>query len=76
MERPTVGGVLPDLANYGTAIMSNASARRVNAQRHSGYVPYQGTRNKQITMTNFGDVLSTVTPIDSSSMRFNWQAFN
>jgi hypothetical protein len=76
MERPTVNGSLPDLANYGSAIMSSASARRVNAARHQGYVAYQGARNKQITMVNGADILSTVTPIDAYSMRFNWQRFN
>ena len=76
MERPTVGNSLPDLANYGSAIMSSASARKANAKRHQGYIAYQGARNKQITMVNGADVLSTVTPIDANSMRFNWQRFN
>jgi len=76
MERPTVGGSLPDLANYGSAIISSASARKANAARHQGYIAYQGARNKQITMVNGADILSTVTPIDANSMRFNWQRFN
>jgi hypothetical protein len=76
MERPTVGGSLPDLANYGSAVMYNASARRVNSPRHQGYVPYLGGNNKQDTMVNGADTLSTVTAIDSSSMRFDWKAFN
>jgi hypothetical protein len=76
MERPTVGGSLPDLANYGSAVMYNASARRVNSARHQGYVPYLGGNNKQDTMVNGADTLSTVTAIDSSSMRFDWKAFN
>ena len=76
MERPTVGGSLPDLANYGSAVMYNASARKVNSPRYKGYVPYLGVRNKQETMVNGADTLSTVTAIDSSSMRFDWKAFN
>jgi hypothetical protein len=76
MERPTVGGGLPDLANYGSAVMYNASARKVNSPRHQGYVPYLGARNKQETMVNGADTLSTVTAIDSNSMRFDWKAFN
>src|SRR6202171_2354850 len=59
MERPTVGGSLPDLANYGSAVMYNASARRVNSARHQGYVPYLGGNNKQDTMGKGADTLST-----------------
>jgi hypothetical protein len=76
MERPTVGGGLPDLADYGRATMFNAYARRAGAARHGGYVPYQGANNNQITMFNGGDTLSTVTPIDTYSMRFDWRAFH
>lgn len=76
MERPTVGGSLPDLADYRSAVMSSASARKANAARHEGYVAYQGARNKQISMVNGADILSTVTPIDANSMRFNWLRFN
>ena len=39
MERPTVGGSLPDLANYDSAVMYNASARKANSPRNHGYVP-------------------------------------
>jgi hypothetical protein len=76
MERPTVGGSLPDLANYGSAVMYNASARKVNSPRYQGYVPYLGARNKQTSMVNGADTLSTVTAIDSNAMRFDWKAFN
>lgn len=72
MERPTVDGSLPDLANYGSAIVSSAHARKTGG----GYIDYQGARNKQITMVNGTDILSTVTPIDAHSMRFDWQRFN
>ena len=36
MERPTVGGSLPDLANYDSAVMYNASARKANSPRNHG----------------------------------------
>ncbi|MDQ6916584.1 MAG: G1 family endopeptidase [Pseudomonadota bacterium] len=76
MERPTVGGALPDLANYGSSLMYNASARKANSPRYQGYVPYLGGNNKQDTMVNSAaGTLSTVTAIDSSSMRFDWKAF-
>jgi hypothetical protein len=74
MERPTVGGILPDLANYGSAVMYNASARKANSPRYKGYVPYLGGNSKQDTMVNGVDTLSTVTAIDASSMRFDWRA--
>jgi hypothetical protein len=76
MERPLFPSGLPDLANYGSAFMFNASARKANAGRHSGYIAYQGARNKQITMINGSDTLSRVTPIDAHMMRFDWVAFN
>jgi hypothetical protein len=76
MERPTVGGVLPDLANYGTTTMSNAWAKSVNSAGAQTYRAYQGARNKQISMTNGSNTLSTVAPITTSSMQFTWQRFS
>jgi hypothetical protein len=76
MERPTVSGSLPDLANYGSAVMYNASARKANSPRYQGFMPYLGGHNKQDTMVNGVDTLSTVTAIDSNSMRFDWKASN
>lgn len=87
MERPTINvpasGIfgpstrLPDLANYGSAVMFDAYARKANSARHQGYVPYVG-RNRQVTMTDLAGVntLSTVTPIDSYTMRFDWKGFS
>ena len=71
-----VGGSLPDLADYGSATMLNAYARKANSPRGTGYIPYQGARSRQITMFNASDTLSTVTPIDTYSMQFNWEAFH
>ncbi len=76
MERPTVGGSLPDLANYDSAVMYNASARKANSPRYHGFVPYLSSDSVQDTMVNGDDTLSTVTAIDASSMRFEWRAFS
>ena len=77
MERPTVGNSLPDLADYRSAVMSSASARKANAARHEGYVAYQGARNKQISMVNGSRHHLLMTPIDgTNSMLFNWLRFN
>lgn len=76
MERPTVGGAFPDLANFGSSVMYNASARKAGSARYQGYVPYLGANNKQATMVNGGNTLATVTAIDSGSMRFDWKRFN
>jgi hypothetical protein len=67
---------LSDLADYGSAVMSEAYARLTNSARGRGYVPYYNFRDKQITMTNGSTVLSTVTSLDSYSMRFDWHAFS
>jgi hypothetical protein len=76
MERPKVGGSLPSLADYGSATIYYAEARRINSARHQGYVNYL-TGNTQVdTMTDSaGTILSTVTAVDSQSMRFDWKAF-
>lgn len=76
MERPSLGTALTDLADYTSARMFNAYARKANSPRHRGYVPYQGANNLQITMVNGATTLSTVTAIDTYSMRFDWQHFH
>jgi peptidase A4-like protein len=76
MERPSLGTALTDLADYASARMFNAYARKANSSRGRGYVPYQGANNLQITMINGATTLSTVTPIDTYSMRFDWQHFH
>jgi hypothetical protein len=88
MERPTVqvrpaSGIfgpqyaISDLADYGSAVMSEAYARKANSARGQGYAGYLGSRIKQITMIDEGNkVLSTVTPLDGESMRFDWKAFS
>lgn len=76
MERPSLGTALTDLADYASARMFNAYARKANSPPQRGYVPYQGANNLQITMINGATTLSTVTPIDTDSMRFQWQHFH
>jgi Peptidase A4 family len=78
MERPTVNGAYSDLANYGSTTMYNVVARRINSARHQGYIGFQTGATQNDTMVNLAgtEVLSTVTPIDSASMRFDWQAFS
>jgi hypothetical protein len=77
MERPTLaGGTLPNLANYGSVVLYDASARRANSGRNEPYIgettlQFTGPRTKQMTMVNGRGTLSTVTAIDANSMRFD-----
>ena len=72
-----MNGAYSDLANYGSTTMYNVVARRINSARHQGYIGFQTGATQNDTMVNLAgtEVLSTVTPIDSASMRFDWQAF-
>jgi hypothetical protein len=73
MERPTIDGALPDLSNYGVAMMFNAWA-----QRSDGTVmnPSGNPSSLQMTMTNnAGATLSSVSRLSDSAMVFNWLAF-
>jgi len=74
MERPTIDGALPDLSDYGAAMMLNAWAQRTDGTVvFSSGNPY----SVQITMTDdAGSIMSTVTRLSDSSMVFNWLAFN
>ena len=77
MERPKVNEQLTDLANYGSAAMLYPYARRVGG----GYVYYNGATSSWLKMINgddpiFPDILSTATPIDYSTLNFNWIAFS
>jgi hypothetical protein len=74
MERPTVNGSLPSLANYGSVNMYSAYARRADGAK--GYVAYQGDANAQITMYNGSHALSKVTPLNTYTMIFTWLAAN
>jgi hypothetical protein len=76
MERPSLGGSLPDLANYGATLMQHAYARTAPASGGHSFVAYQGARNKQISMTNGSNTLSSVIPLTATSMFFIWLRFN
>jgi len=68
MERPTVGGSLPDLADYSYSYMYDAYAEKTNAS----WVTYNGANNQQIFMYNGNDLLSGVYPSGSTTMLFYW----
>jgi Peptidase A4 family len=87
MERPTfaanASGIfgqyqyVPMLANYGSAVMMDAYAGRSDEPGVLGYTPYFSPASTAFTMTNIpGDtIMSTVTSLDSYTMRFDWQSF-
>jgi hypothetical protein len=68
MERPTVGGSLPDLADYSYSYMYDAYALQSNGY----WMNYDGANNQQIFMYNGNDVLSGVYPSSTSTMLFYW----
>ena len=68
MERPTLkGGVLPDLANYGAAFMTETGAE------NSIGVEQSSAKAVDITMTNGKDTLSTSTNLP---IVFTWHHFH
>ena len=68
MERPTVGGSLPDLADYSYTFMYDAYALKTNGY----WTTYNGANNQQIFMYNGNDLLSGVYPWNSTTMLFEW----
>lgn len=68
MERPTVGGSLPDLADYSYSYMYDAYALQSNGY----WMNYDGANNQQIFMYNGSDLLSGVYPDGTSTMLFYW----
>jgi len=71
VERPTVNGGLPPLANYGAIIMLNPQARQTDGQQ----VGYLGN-NVVDTMNNGATVLSTPVSLTATAMSFLWKAAN
>ncbi|HYW43714.1 MAG TPA: G1 family glutamic endopeptidase [Bryobacteraceae bacterium] len=68
MERPTLkGGVLPNLANYGAALMTGADVE------NSKGVGQSSAKGVNITMTNGKDTLSTATNLP---IVFTWHHFH
>ena len=66
------------LANFGTVIMSEATANSVKSGREVGYLDYEGV-NERIEITMVADDLrkiATVTPLGQNHMRFNWLNYN
>jgi hypothetical protein len=80
VERPTLGSSLTDLANYSTAQIYNATARRPNSPRHQGYVNCCDNTGSpsflNMTMMNGTTNLSTVSVANGAAMNFTWQAFH
>jgi hypothetical protein len=78
MERPTVGGTLPNLADYTSAVTSSAWAETVSGP----WTTYQPSSHINITMVNNyvnyddNDTLSTVQQDGSTSMLFTWHNFH
>ena len=68
MERPTVGGSLPDLADYNYTFMYDAYALQSNGY----YMNYNGANNQQIYMYNGNDLLSAPYAWNSSTILFEW----
>jgi hypothetical protein len=62
------------LSNYGSAFLSDAFAGRDIPEAPG--VSYLDSRTVDVTMKDKADnILSTATALDSSNMRFDWQAF-
>jgi hypothetical protein len=68
---------LPYLSNYGSAFLSDAFAGRNDITGAAGIVSYLDSLTVDLSMMDKALIttLSTATALDSSSMRFDWQAF-
>jgi hypothetical protein len=87
MERPALtaqpSGIfgqynyLSFLSNYGSAFLSDAFAGRNDIPGAAGIVSYLDSLTVNLSMTDKAvtTTLSTATALDSSNMRFDWQAF-
>jgi Peptidase A4 family len=79
MERPTVNGSLPDLADYWTAVMTSAVACNYAFTNCMDYgFPSEGVTTKDISMYNpgTGHLLSSVYSLSSTEMEFFWWAWH
>jgi hypothetical protein len=71
MERPTVNGSLATLAQYASPTnMSNVLAYDLNGGTH-GYTSDSSTQLSMVNSSN-GHVLSTVKPMNGTTMAFTW----
>ena len=79
MERPTVNGSLPDLADYGTTFMYDAYALTATPAFTTGgqWVSYRGANNQLIYMYGSDPVnpISYVQPVSDYYMEFFWQGY-
>jgi hypothetical protein len=75
MERLTINGGLPALANYGSASIVNGSARRPNAPPHQGYSNCCGAGALTIDMFNGANKISHAASGGDTSVNFTWKAF-
>jgi hypothetical protein len=73
MERPTVGGSLPDLSAYGTATMVNATALQVIGTK---WVRCGTAANRNISMYNGSDLLSDAVWGGTGSQEITFVWFN
>ena len=62
---------LADLASYEPTAMS-AYAYSINSRK---LISYQDDDNLQLTMVRGTNLISSVEPIDSQTMRFTWHSF-
>jgi Peptidase A4 family len=70
VERPTVNGTLPPLANYGAIIMLNPQARQTDGQQ----VSYLGNNIVDTMEDDGGTVLSTSASTSDNVLLFMWKA--
>jgi hypothetical protein len=75
LERPTVLGTLTNLTDYSSATLTNAVAYDLQGGSHL-YGGDSTDTPHNVTMKNGTTVLSTVAPLDASSMRFTFHAHN
>ncbi|MBV9265688.1 MAG: hypothetical protein JO061_05920 [Acidobacteriaceae bacterium] len=73
LGRPQFGdGSYPDLANYWFAVMQSPFALTADGTTVNFLSGGDGATSYQVTMYNHYDVISTVSPINSNSMQFDW----
>jgi hypothetical protein len=74
MERPTVNGSLPELANYGSALMPVVYAKTGGGQT---VLPFpEDPSTLLITMTNFANNVLSTASTAGPLVSFTWKAFD
>jgi hypothetical protein len=72
MERPSILGSVSSLANYSSAQLFDAQAWDFTGATHY----YGSDRSIQLSMYDGSDLLSTVAPVDQTTMQFTWHNYN